>query len=190
MSGRLFLITGITASGKTTVGHALATMLPRSMHIDGDWVSQRVVSGAEPMDLPASVGAIEQLQLRYAGSVAVARVYRHAGFDAVVTDNIFEDDLTGVVDLVYADDETASVFVTVLDPSIDEVRRRYQDRPGGGYSSTVTVEVLTAALRRTPHLGLWLDSSRQTPTQTATYILEHLDEAVVTRPGICRGAPI
>lgn len=181
MSGRLFLITGITASGKTTVGHALAAMLPRSIHIDGDWVAQWVVSGLEPMDLPASAGAIEQLRLRYAGSLAVAQVYRHAGFDAVVTDNIFESDLTGVLDLAYADHETSEVLVSVLNPSTDEVRRRYRDRPGGGYSSTVTVEVLTAALQRTPHLGLWVDSTDQTATQTATYILDHLDEAVVPR---------
>jgi len=98
------------------------------------------------------VSAIEQLRLRHAASLAVAQVYRHDGFDAVVTDNIFERDLTGVLDLTFADDETSGVFVTVLNPSTAEIRRRYQDRSGGGYSSTVTVEVLTAALQRTPHL--------------------------------------
>lgn len=181
MSGRLFVITGITASGKTTVGHALAARLSRSVHIDGDWVQQFVVSGAEPMDLPPPPGAIEQLRLRYAGALAAAGVYRRAGFDAVVTDNIFELDLPGVLDLAFADDETSAVFVTVLNPSVDEVRRRYQDRPGGGYSATVTVELLTAALQRTPRLGLWLNSSDQTPTETANEILDHLDQAVVTR---------
>lgn len=181
MSGRLFLITGITASGKTTVGRALAAMLPRSIHIDGDWVARWVVSGAVPMDLPASIGAIKQLRLRYAGCLAVAQVYRHAGFDAVVTDNIFESDLGGVLDLAYADEETTDVFVIVLNPSTDEVRRRYQERPGGGYSSTVTVEVLTAALERTPRVGLWVDSSHQTPDETALHILEHLDGATVTQ---------
>lgn len=182
MTGRLFVITGITASGKTTVGHALADRLPRSVHIDGDWVQHLVVSGAVPMDLPPPAGAIEQLRLRYAVALAAAGVYRHAGFDAVVTDNIFELDLSDVLDLAFADDETDAVFVTVLKPSIEVVRRRYQDRPGGGYSATVTVEVLTAALERTPRLGLWLDSSHQTPTETANEILEHLDQAVVTRP--------
>lgn len=181
MTGRLFVITGVTASGKTTVGHALAARLSRSVHIDGDWVQQLVVSGAEPMDLPPLPGAIEQLRLRYGGALAVAGVYRRAGFDAVVTDNIFELDLPGVLDLAFADDETAAVFVTVLNPSVDEVRRRYQDRPGGGYSATVTVELLTVALQRTPRLGLWLDSSHQTPTQTANEILHHLDQAVITR---------
>lgn len=97
MIGRLFVITGITASGKTTVGHALAARLPRSVHIDGDWVQRFVVSGAVPMDLPPPSGAIEQLRLRYAGAVAAARVYRHAGFDAVVSDNIFADEVPRVV---------------------------------------------------------------------------------------------
>jgi len=181
MIGRLFVITGITASGKTTVGHALASMLPRSVHIDGDWVQRFVVSGAVPMDLPPPAGAIEQLRLRYAGALAVARVYRHAGFDAVVTDNIFEHDLPGVLNVAFAADDTSTVFVIVLSPSIDEVRRRYQDRPGGGYTATVTVEGLAAALQRTPHLGLWLDSSHQTPTETAEEILDRLEQAVVRR---------
>lgn len=183
MIGRLFVITGITASGKTTVGHALAARLTRSVHIDGDWVQRFVVAGAVPMDLPPPTGALDQLRLRYAGALAAARVYRHAGFDAVVTDNIFEQELPGVLDLAFADDETADVFVIVLTPSVDEVRRRYQGRPGGGYTATVTVEGLAAAVQRTPHVGLWLDSSHQTPTETANAILDSLEAAIVTRSG-------
>ena len=181
MTGRLFVITGVTASGKTTVGHALADRLPKSVHVDGDWVQRLVISGAVAMDIPAPAGAIEQLHLRYAGSLAVAAVYRRAGFDVVVTDNIFEDDLTGVLDLAFADDDVDQVLVTVLCPSTDVVRRRYQNRPGGGYTDSVTVDLLTEALQRTPRLGLWLDTSHHTPGETADHILEHLDQAAVAR---------
>ncbi|MGH3628677.1 MAG: hypothetical protein ACRDRL_14735 [Sciscionella sp.] len=111
--GRLLVITGAQAAGKTTLGHRVAEMLPRAVHIDGDPVHRFVISGAVPLDLPPPPGAVEQLFLRYAGVLAVSRVYRRAGFDAIVTDNIFEYQLNEVLSLAFADETTDRVHLVV-----------------------------------------------------------------------------
>lgn len=165
--GRLLLITGASAAGKTTVGHEVAALLPRAMHVDGGFISGFVVSGGVLMDLPPPAEAVEQLMLRYAGAMAVANLYRRAGFDAILTDNIYEIHLTGLLFLAFADAPADPVHVVVLDPPIDVIRTRYDARPGGGYTGTLTPEALTEALARTPRIGLWLDNGNQTPAETA-----------------------
>src|SRR5215469_7744855 len=147
--GRLVLITGATASGKTTAGHEVAALLPRAVHIDGDVIHGFVVSGAVHFDLPPPPGAVEQLMLRYSAAMAALSVYRHAGFDAILSDNIFEAHLTGLLFLAFADVPTEPVHVVVLEPTLDVIRARYQARPGGGYSETITPEVLKSAVART-----------------------------------------
>ena len=50
--GRLFLVTGAQAAGKTTVAQALARRLERAVAIDGDVFDHMVVSGRDPYDEP------------------------------------------------------------------------------------------------------------------------------------------
>lgn len=182
--GRLILISGATASGKTTVGREVASLLPRAMHVDGDTIQGFVVSGAVAMDLPPPPGAVEQLMLRYASAMAVAGLYRRSGFDAVVSDNVFESHLAGLLFLAFADAPTEPVHVVVLDPPVDVIRARYGRRPGGGYADGITPETLTAAVSRTPRIGLWLDNADQSPSETAADILSRLDEAAVRHPDL------
>lgn len=178
--GRLLVITGATAAGKTTVGYAVAARLPRAVHVDGDVIQRFVVSGAVSMDLPPPPGAVEQLLLRYAGALAIWRLYRDAGFDVVISDNIFEAHLTDLLSRIFQDAPAQPVHVVVLVPSVDVIRQRYDDRPGGGYSDSLTPQALQEAVARTPRLGLWLDNGHQTPDESAAEILRRLDEAAVT----------
>lgn len=179
--GRLLIVTGAQAAGKTTLGRALAAQLPRAVHIDGDAIHQLVVSGEVSMDVPPPPGALEQLHLRYAGGIAVARVYREAGFDAVFTDNIFGEDLLAVLDLPATGTGDGPVGVIVLDPDLDALRRREHERPKSGYTESITPEGLLHAVRvETPRLGLWLDTSDQSVPQTVAAVLARLDETTVT----------
>lgn len=57
------IITGIQASGKSTVGLLLAEWIPRSAFIDGDDLAGMVVSGGEGMTPDPSDEAVAQLQL-------------------------------------------------------------------------------------------------------------------------------
>ncbi len=118
--GRLIVITGAQAAGKTTVGYAVAARLPRAVHIDGDTISAMVVSGGVPMTLPAPPAALEQLFLRWLGSIAVAETYQQAGFDAVVTDTDIGDFLEDFLDFV----SPAPLHLVMLDRPADEGARR------------------------------------------------------------------
>jgi predicted kinase len=181
-TGRLIVISGPSAAGKTTVGRAVAGQLPLAVHIDGDAIQRFVVSGSVLMDIPPPPGATEQLWLRYRAALSVAALYRRSGFDAVVTDNIFE---TGwpmflTLGLTSAGGSERPVFAVMLDPAIDVLQERYRGRPGGGYTDSLTPEGLKAAVARTPRVGLWLDTSGQTVEESAAEILGRLDEAAVT----------
>jgi chloramphenicol 3-O-phosphotransferase len=80
------------------------------------------------------------------------------------------------VDLV----EGRPLFVVVLAPRPEVVEAREANRSKTGYGAW-TAEQLDRSMREeTPRLGLWIDSSGQTPEQTVEEILERAwDEAAV-----------
>ena len=178
--GRLIVVTGAQAAGKTAVGYAVAARLPRAVHVDGDAISAMVVSGGVPMTLPASPAAVEQLFLRWLGAIAVAETYQQAGFDAVITDNIFGEWLEDFLDFV----SPASVHLVMLNPSAEVLRGREAAREKSGYDRDVTVEALFASVsEETSRVGLWLDTSEQTVVETANDILDRLGEALLGADG-------
>jgi hypothetical protein len=68
-----------------------------------------------------------------------------------------------------------SPHVVVLAPRPAAVAAREAGRAKKAYDSW-TVETLDAGLRNdTPRIGLWLDTSDQTPAETVDEILAHLN---------------
>lgn len=55
-------------------------------------------------------------------------------------------------------------------------RARAKDGYGGGWTVTLLDQVLH---RETPRIGLWLDTSRQSPEETVEEILSRIGEARV-----------
>ncbi|MFF4830801.1 AAA family ATPase [Streptomyces sp. NPDC001315] len=177
MTRGVVVITGVMASGKSTVAQALAEQLPRAAHVRGDVFRRMVVSGREEYVPGARVGGEgeAQLHLRYRLSAATADAYAEAGFTAVVQDVILGADLTAYLELV----RTRPLHVVVLAPSAETVAAREAGREKTGYGAW-TVGDLDGELRaRTPRLGLWLDTSELTVGETVEAILAGRERARV-----------
>jgi len=167
-AGGVYLITGVMASGKSTVAQALAERLPRAAHVRGDVFRRMVVSGRVEYEPGASGEAREQLLLRYRLAAATADAYADAGFTAVVQDVVLGEDLARWAGLV----RTRPLYVVVLAPDPGVVAAREAERAKTGYGGGWSVGELDRWLReRTPRIGLWLDTSEMTPGETAEKIL-------------------
>jgi len=162
------LVTGIQAAGKSTVAQLLAERLPRSVHLRGDVFRRMVVSGRADMtpDLPDE--AMRQLCLRYRLTAMAADEYVREGFTVVAQDVVIGDVLTELTQLI----RTRPLLVVVLAPRPDAVATREAARAKSSYDEW-TITALDRGLREeTPRIGLWLDTSDQTPEQTVEEILD------------------
>src|SRR3712207_7418935 len=93
----VFLLTGVMASGKSTVAQLLAERLPRAAHVRGDVFRRMIVSGRADFGVEPSAEATAQLGLRYALAATVADGYAAAGFTAIVQDVILGPELSTFV---------------------------------------------------------------------------------------------
>lgn len=178
-NGLLIVISGPAAAGKTTIGRQIAARRDRAIHIDGDFIQNLIVTGSITMDIPPPPGALDQLRLRFQAALNIANLYRGAGFDAIISDNLFEEEAHQFIKLAIDSHPSRSIHFVMLNPSVDAIWDRYGQRPGGGYTATLTPEVLKRAVDRTDRVGLWLDTSSQTATETTQDILRRLHEAEV-----------
>jgi predicted kinase len=171
----VLVITGVMASGKSTVAQLLAERLPRAVHVRGDAFRRMLVSGRGELVPPGGEKAVEQLRLRYRASASTADLYAAAGWTAVVQDVLLGEHLEPYLGSV----ATRPLYLVVLAPSREAVAAREAARAKSGYGSW-TVGGLDRVLREeTPKLGLWLDSSDQTPQETVDAVLSRLQEARV-----------
>lgn len=174
-AGRVIVITGAMAAGKSTVAELLAAELPKSVHVRGEAFRRMVINGRAEMTLHPSPDAVAQLQLRYRLASHVADEYAAHGFDAIVQDMIIGDDLASFIDRI----KTRDRFLVVLSPSVSALEWRQEQRHKEGYVH-FSAGALDHALRaETKHIGYWLDSSTQTPQETVADILANLEKARV-----------
>lgn len=121
--------------------------------------------------------ADRQLDLRYRLGAQTADAFFDAGFTVVVQDIVMGPSLTTYVERI----RSRPLHVIVLVPGVDVVERRERERPKTAYQPDgPTVADLDEYLRTaTPRIGLWLDTSEQTPEQTVDEILARRAEALV-----------
>ncbi|MQA98241.1 MAG: phosphotransferase [Streptosporangiales bacterium] len=163
------------AAGKSTVARLLAGGLPRAAYVPGDVFRRMLVSGREEMLPDASAGARAQLELRHRLSALVADEYAGDGWTAVVQDIVLGEDLRRYARRV----RTRPLYVVALAPSPAAVGIREAERRKTGYGAW-SIEALDRALREeTPRIGLWLDTSAQSPAETVAAILTGLPAARV-----------
>jgi adenylylsulfate kinase-like enzyme len=169
------LVTGISASGKSTVAQLLAERFARGVHVRGDVFRRLVVSGRAEMTARATEEARRQLRLRYALGAATADRYFDAGFSVVVQDIV----LGAALDDYVAAIASRPLHVVVLCPRVDVIEAREAARPKCAYGpGMASAAALDRALRtETPRIGLWLDSSELTPEQTVSAVVERAADA-------------
>lgn len=123
----------------------------------------------------ADAEAFDQLHLRYRLAALVADGYAEAGFTAIYQDIVLGPDLEQATMLI----RTRPLHVIVLAPRPEVVLRRAESRDKvSGYGGW-TAEALDEMLRATPRIGLWLDTSDQTPDDTVDEIWRRASEAEI-----------
>jgi chloramphenicol 3-O-phosphotransferase len=163
----VLLITGIQAAGKSTVAQLVAEQLPMSVHLRGDVFRRMVISGRAEMTPDPAPEAIRQLELRHRLTATVADGYFGAGFTVVAQDILLGRHLTEMVQAI----RSRPLLVVVLAPRPDAVAAREAGRRKRAYGEFTTADLDGALRRETEPIGLWLDTSDQTPEQTAQEII-------------------
>jgi predicted kinase len=174
-NGRVILVTGAMAAGKSTVADLLAGRLPRSVHVRGDAFRRMVVNGRVDMGPDAAPEALAQLRLRYDLAAHTANRYAAAGFDVVLQDVVLGPELTAFVERITGPER----YLVVLAPRVAALEQRERDRAKVGYTGFSPADLDRLLREGTPRLGLWLDSSDLSPAATVDAILADLAAAAV-----------
>jgi chloramphenicol 3-O-phosphotransferase len=113
--------------------------------------------------------ALEQLLLRYRLAAEAADGYVESGF-TVALEDVVVGSLLGEYRAMI---RSRPCHVVVLLPSAEAVAAREEGRADRGYFGGWTVERHYAEfVATTPRVGLWLDTTEQTPEETVDEILE------------------
>ncbi|MFJ2669368.1 AAA family ATPase [Streptomyces sp. NPDC087525] len=175
---RVFVLTGIPGSGKSTVSALLARRFDPAVLIEGDTLRRLVVTGRAEMTPDPSPAALRQYGLRLRHLAHLTRSYAAEGFTVVAEDNLlgrYLEEFVGLLGGVHPR------HVIVLAPDSDTVLRRDAGRAARAYDKGGwTAPELDRVFRRdTAQLGLWIDTSGQRARETVEDILARLDESEI-----------
>jgi hypothetical protein len=143
--------------------------------------SSKWVRGWVHVGDPDDTGVRRHLDLRYELSAAVANRYTADGFTTVVQDNIYGPDVERWLERI----DAPTKHLVVLRPSIAVVSERDAERQRNrgkvayrdGFTPAINDEHLASTRR---DLGLWLDTSIESPEESVDEILRRADEAIVS----------
>jgi chloramphenicol 3-O-phosphotransferase len=175
LPGRVIVITGIMAAGKSTVAQALAERLPQSVHLRGDLFRRMIVNGQAEVTPETWEAAEGQLHLRQKLATDVAKTYADNGYAVCYQDVILGADLGRVVAIL--EPAARPVYVVVLSPSPEVATQRDETRHKTGYGSWTAVALDHSLQFETPRIGFWIDTSALSIDESVDTILAHFDAA-------------
>ncbi|MEW1954456.1 AAA family ATPase [Terrabacter sp. NPDC080008] len=171
---QVIVVTGVMAAGKSTVSQLLAERFTRAVHLRGDEFRRVVVRGRVDMSPHGDPEAERQLALRHRITARTADTYAQAGFTVVVQDLFVGATLAPFLEQV----GSRPLSLVMLAPDVGTVMQREAERTKVGYGDLWSIRDFDHKVRtETPHIGLWLDSSQQTPDETVDEIARRLPEA-------------
>lgn len=173
MNPQIIVVSGIQASGKSTVARLLAERFERGVHIEADALQRMIVAGgvwagdAAPGTPQAET--VRQLLLRLHNACLLAKSFREAGFTAVVDDIIIGERL----DHLRQELDDLPFQLVILAPAVETVIAR--DTARDKTTGEDWARYLDAELRKMPRdAGIWVDSTSQTAEQTVDEIMSRL----------------
>ena len=174
----IVLITGIQAAGKSTIPQMLAEhLMPHSVHLRGDTFRRMIVNGRAEMTPDPSDEAMRQLRLRHRLTALACDEYFDEGFTVIAQDIILGEHLTEVVQTI----RRRPLLVVVLAPQPETITTREASRAKNAYNQWTITQLDQGLRNQTPRLGLWIDTSDQSPQDTVEEILDRAwTEAEIT----------
>lgn len=176
---KIIVVTGIQGAGKTTIGPLLAARFERSAFIDADDLHWMIVSGQAWVTGPGepiSPEAAHQLRLRLHNACLLARSFRDSGFTAVLVDIIAGERW----DHLREELADAPFHFVVLAPDLDTVITRETARGKKTILGPDWAHYLDREFRDTiSGIGLWIDTSAQSPDETVDEIMLRLNEGLI-----------
>jgi chloramphenicol 3-O-phosphotransferase len=175
LEGSVVLVTGPMASGKSTIAEALAATFPKGVHVEGDVFRRFIVSGRCEMRPDPGGEALDQLRLRYRLTAEVAEHYVRTGYTVVVEDVIAGPLLSEFVSLF----THRPLHLVVLLPNKEAIAQREAGRATLGYGEWTVGQLHGVFAEETERLGLWLDTSADTPEKTLRDIHSRASESAL-----------
>ncbi|MEW9095314.1 MAG: AAA family ATPase [Clostridiaceae bacterium] len=167
----IYIITGIMASGKSTIAQMLAEQFDKGVHVHGDIFRKMIVKGNIDMTPEYSQSALEQLMLRYTTAAKVADMYYKAGFSVVVQDTYLGKEVNTFLKAF----ESSPVYFITLNPNVEAVVEREKKRNKTGYTTWEVEPLHKVLINENPRIGLWIDSSDLTPEETLSEIIKRAE---------------
>lgn len=176
-SPSIILVTGIMASGKSTVAQLLSEQFDNSVHLRGDIFRRMIVNNRKEVRPDSGSDEFDQLRLRYQLAAQSAEMYYKSGYTVVVQDVVIGPLLTDFISYI----NNRPFYLVVLCPNSAVVATREATRTKKGYGIWSVDELDRVLRNETPRLGLWLDSSDLSPKETVNEIIKRLQhEALIT----------
>ena len=167
----IYIVTGIMASGKTTIAQMLAEQFDKSVHVHGDIFRKMIVKGNIDMKPDYSKNAVEQLILRYNLAANVADQYYKAGFSVVIQDTYLGKEVPSFLQAF----ESKPVYFITLNPNVEAIMEREKKRDKRGYITWEFEPLYKVLINENPKIGLWIDSSDMTPEETLSEIIKRAE---------------
>lgn len=170
---QVIVVTGVMAAGKSTVSQLLAERFTRGVHLRGDEFRRWVVSGRVDMSPQGDPEAERQLALRHTIAARSANIYSDAGFTVVAQDLFVGASLQPFLDQL----TSRPLSLIMLAPDVSTVMQRESERVKTGYGDLWSIRDFNHKVHtETPHIGLWLDTSQQTPEESVDELIARLPE--------------